>query len=725
MLVTAERSLDDLSAALVRLDGQLSAAVQAAAAAYGTQGPGDRYRGLYVSHEDALHLLQREPGAPLLAPPPAAAIEQSASDADVSASSPWGWLASAFDLSAFDLDIVLLALAPHVDLKYERLYGYLQDDVTRRHPTLDLALNLLCASKGERIARRAHLAPGAPLVRHRLLQLLPDPNQFQPPLLAHYLRLDDQIVNVLLGQQALDPRLASCAERVTPALTLAETGLPAAMKAALATLAAHTSPHEMPLRLYFRGTRASEQRGVAEAIAAERHVPLIAADVARALASDVDFGVSLTLLFREAWLQGAVLYLEGLDALKGEDRHVYYRQFVAAVNESATFTILAGVRPWVAFEVRPLGVVEVVFKTPAFAERRQCWESRLTAAGVHLDDERIGALADRFRLTPWQIADAVATAHNRAAWRVDPDNAPDPDAIASDLFAAARLQTGSELDALARRVDPRHDWDDIVLPDDARGQLQQVCARVRCRQRVLGDWGFARRLGSNSGVNALFAGPPGTGKTMAAEVLAQHLGLDLYKIDLSSVVSKYIGETEKNLERIFSAAESANVILFFDEADALFGKRSEVRDSHDRYANVEISYLLQRMEEYDGLAILASNLRQNMDEAFVRRLHFIVEFPFPDEADRRRIWQVHFPPELPRDPDIDVDSLARSFKLAGGSIRSVVLDAAFLAAGDGQSVGARHVLQATKREYQKMGKVAPELVGGERAARDDREQVGV
>jgi SpoVK/Ycf46/Vps4 family AAA+-type ATPase len=226
---------------------------------------------------------------------------------------------------------------------------------------------------------------------------------------------------------------------------------------------------------------------------------------------------------------------------------------------------------------------------------------------------------------------------------------------------------------------------------------------------VFGDWGFARRLGSRTGVNALFSGPPGTGKTMAAEVLASDLGLDLYKIDLSSVVSKYIGETEKNLERIFTAAENANVILFFDEADALFGKRSEVRDSHDRYANVEISYLLQRMEEYDGLAILASNLRQNMDEAFVRRLHFIVEFPFPDEEDRRRIWDVHFPAELPREADVDTASLARSYKLTGGSIRSIVLDAAFLAAAEGRAVSAQHLVRAARREYQKMGKVPPEL----------------
>ena len=217
--------------------------------------------------------------------------------------------------------------------------------------------------------------------------------------------------------------------------------------------------------------------------------------------------------------------------------------------------------------------------------------------------------------------------------------------------------------------------------------------------------GFYHKLSLGKGVTALFAGPSGTGKTMAAEIIANELGLDLYKIDLSGVVSKYIGETEKNLDRIFAAAENANAILFFDEADALFGKRSEVRDSHDRYANIEISYLLQKMEEYEGIAILATNLRQNLDESFVRRLAFTVHFPFPDEDSRRRIWAGIWPARTPLAPETDMDRLARRFKLSGGNIKNVALAAAFLAAGDGNLVTMEHLIHATRREYQKMGKV--------------------
>jgi SpoVK/Ycf46/Vps4 family AAA+-type ATPase len=236
-------------------------------------------------------------------------------------------------------------------------------------------------------------------------------------------------------------------------------------------------------------------------------------------------------------------------------------------------------------------------------------------------------------------------------------------------------------------------------------QLEEICEQVIHRHRVLDDWGFSRRLATGSATTALFVGPSGTGKTMAAEVLARELGLDLYKIDLAGVISKYIGETEKNLERIFAAAQHANAILFFDEAEALFGKRSEVSDAHDRYANIEIAYLLQRMEQYEGIAILATNLRQNMDEAFVRRLQFIVEFPFPDEASRARIWSVLFPREAPCAADIDFSTLARRVPLAGGNIKNVVFGAAFLAAADGSPIAMRHLIQAARREYQKMGKL--------------------
>ena len=274
-----------------------------------------------------------------------------------------------------------------------------------------------------------------------------------------------------------------------------------------------------------------------------------------------------------------------------------------------------------------------------------------------------------------------------------------------DLYAAARSQSTPILNDLARKITPHYTWNDIVLPPDTQQHLIEMCAYVEHRHIVYDKWGFEKKLALGKGLMALFAGDSGTGKTMAADILAGALGLDLYKIDLSGVVSKYIGETEKNLNSIFQEAQSSNAILFFDEADALFGKRSEVKDAHDRYANIETAYLLQKMEEYEGVVILATNLKMNLDEAFMRRMHFVVDFPLPEEDDRRRIWQSMLPAELPLSPDVDLDFMARKFKIAGAHIRNIALSAAFLAAADGQVVTMAHLIQATRREFQKVGRL--------------------
>jgi SpoVK/Ycf46/Vps4 family AAA+-type ATPase len=278
-----------------------------------------------------------------------------------------------------------------------------------------------------------------------------------------------------------------------------------------------------------------------------------------------------------------------------------------------------------------------------------------------------------------------------------------------DVIDAARAVSSPALGELARRLEPRHAWSDIVLPADALSRLHEFCARFRHRATVYEDWGYGSAGLSRPGTAALFVGLPGTGKTMAAEIVAADLGYDLYRIDLSAVVSKYVGETEKNLETIFRAAEQGEVVLLFDEADALFGKRSEVRDAHDRYANIEVAYLLQRLETYSGVAILTSNLNGNLDEAFLRRLDAIVEFPFPEEDERREIWRRSLPELAPRAEDVDVADLARAFKLTGGHIRNSALTAAFLAASEGEPISRRHMLHAIRREYEKVGKLVTEL----------------
>jgi SpoVK/Ycf46/Vps4 family AAA+-type ATPase len=273
------------------------------------------------------------------------------------------------------------------------------------------------------------------------------------------------------------------------------------------------------------------------------------------------------------------------------------------------------------------------------------------------------------------------------------------------LGEAARAQPRERVASLATLVRFRQGWNDLVLPAPVLSRLRELAAAIRLRRVVYVEWAFARRVASGTGVKALFAGVSGTGKTMAAGVIARDVALDLMRIDLSSVVSKYIGETEKNLDRVFHSARAGNTLLFFDEADAMFGKRSEVKDAHDRYANIEIAYLLQKLDEHDGAVLLATNLRRNIDEAFLRRLHYIVEFPQPGAADRERLWRGMFPAEAPLEPDINFAFLSRQFELTGGDIRNVVLDAAFLAAGDNGVISMTHLVRALARQLGKQGKM--------------------
>ncbi len=321
----------------------------------------------------------------------------------------------------------------------------------------------------------------------------------------------------------------------------------------------------------------------------------------------------------------------------------------------------------------------------------------------HDRDHRAAGIerAAQFRLAPEHLDRAARSASIRA-------RAHGRTVTEADLLAGVRAQNAAGLERLARRVEPAVAWGDLVLPGHVLTQLQELVARVRRRERVLDEWGLAHGGSRGRGVKALFAGESGTGKTMSAEVLAGALGLDLYVIDLSTVVDKYVGETEKNLDRIFAEAERVNGVLLFDEADALFGKRSDVRDAQDRYANVETAYLLQRMETFEGLAVLTTNLRANIDDAFARRLDVIVDFPMPEDHDRLRLWGLHLGPLVPRADDIDFDFLARSFRIAGGNIRNVALGAAYIAADADRAVSMLDLVRATEREYRKLGRLCVE-----------------
>jgi SpoVK/Ycf46/Vps4 family AAA+-type ATPase len=320
------------------------------------------------------------------------------------------------------------------------------------------------------------------------------------------------------------------------------------------------------------------------------------------------------------------------------------------------------------------------------------------AAGVD-----VAELAGKFLLSPRQIENAVRTARDQNGGIVS----------AAALHAAARGQSTGGLARLATRIEPVYSWDDIVLPAPLLGQLRDVRATIRNRHVVHSQWGFGRRLSLGKGTHVLFSGPSGTGKTMAAEVVARDLELDLYKVDLATVVSKYIGETEKHLREIFGEARAANAIVFLDECDALLGKRSKVKDAHDRYANIEVAFLLQQLEEHEGTVILATNFAENVDDAFVRRMHHALEFPAPDVALREQIWRRMFPAEAPVADDVDFAFLAERFEIAGGNIRNITLAAAFLAAETQGPIAMGHLIRATARELQKLGRLPTQADFGE------------
>jgi len=621
-------------------------------------------------------------------------------------------LGKLFRLSTFDLDALLICLAPELDLKYERLYAYLQDNLTKKRPSVDLVLELLCPDFESKLAHRQRFVPTAPLMRHRFLTVSEEIPERTPPLLAYHLNVDDRIVQYLLGSDQIEARLLSFVHQPDFPVTWQDLILVEGIKERLEKLAREylgasidtSKPHDRPedLIFYFQGPAGFGKQTTAGALCRKLGIPLLVIDTARLLHGDLNLETATRLLFREALLQQAALYFDHFDLLLAEsDKAISGRKTVMEELERLPGLIfLAGGAAWEPGSLfRHRNFVHVDFPFLSFPLRKELWKSSLNgAAPCGLDVE---VLANKFRLSAGQIHNAVAAARNLALWRDPANRRPTSD----DLYSACRAQSNRKLSTLAHRTTPKYGWADIVLPNEQMTLLRELLNYVKYRHLVYGEWGFDRKLSLGKGLNILFSGSSGTGKTMAAEILAGELGLDLYKIDLSAVVSKYIGETEKNLSRIFQEAQHSNAVLFFDEADALFGKRSEVKDAHDRYANIEIAYLLQKMDEYDGIVILATNLRNNMDEAFVRRMQGTVDFPFPEEDYRRRIFEGIFPKEAPLGSDIDFAFLARQFKLTGGNIKNIALHAAFLAAEECGAIGMTHLIRATKRELQKMGRL--------------------
>ena len=646
------------------------------------------YAGLVISDQQAERLL-RGPGTVPPADPTrlGEAIAQAEREAaslgramrDVGAPAALDALAARLRLSPFEHDVLLLALAPHADPAFERLYAYVQDDVNRKLPTPHLALALLAPEGPAREAARDALLPGATLRALRVVTLADDP--VLPPA-SRCLRLDEDVAARILGSPPADEATAHLLRPVPPV----------PLAGAQADLAKRLSAwRDAPGALNLVAAPGTGRRAVARAALGR----LAELDLRRLPADPAQRQEALRLVRRALHLDDAYAFVDASDVDAAD------RAGVALVREAADS--LQGRLVLATRDRSPAAALSVAVPRAPARDQRDLWEAALAPCDAAMRAS-LGALVEQFDLGPEAIARAAREADVRARLRGAERAQP------RDAWDACREQAGPSLDRLAQRIPPGFTWSDLVLPDETLRQVQEIASQLEHRYRVYEEWGFGARLARGRGISVLFAGPSGTGKTMAAEVLAAHLGLDLYRIDLASVVSKYVGETEKNVRAVFEAAEASGAILFFDEADALFGKRTEVKDSHDRYANIEIDYLLQRMEEYRGLAILATNRKTDLDRAFLRRLRFLVEFPLPDAAARRRLWQKAFPREAER-RDVDVEALSR-LEVPGGNIRNIAVNAAFLAAAEGSPITHAHVMHAARREYQKIERQVSETEFG-------------
>jgi hypothetical protein len=587
-------------------------------------------------------------------------------------------LCETFGLSPFERDVVVLCAGIDLDTAFARILAEASGDTRRTLPTFALALAALPG------AHWSAITPVAPLRRWHLIEMVSAAGE---PLTQSPMRIDERILHFLTGVSYPDERCLALVNRVDGSdVPVGETHAATAMR--IASLLAGLRGDAPIIEL--AGNDPAAKRSVAAAVCGGLGLQLFVMAQSDVPSSAADRELFARLWEREWHLGGAVLLLDA-ESATAESRKTIMA-FAAHLRSVAFITtrepIQSHAQQALRFEVNKL----------PFAEQRRVWDAALGSRRDEVNGT-VDLLASHFDLSAGSI-------HVISAAAAAEEDRP----LGAALWDACRRATRPRLDDLAQRIPPAATWDDLVLPPMQTKILREVAVHVRHRAQVYEEWGFAAGGARGLGIAALFAGPSGTGKTMAAEVLANELELDLYRIDLSSVVSKYIGETEENLRKVFDAAEEGGAILLFDEADALFGKRTDVKDSHDRYANIEVSYLLQRMEAYRGLALLTTNMKAAIDSAFLRRLRFVVTFPFPDPTQRVEIWRRVFPKSTPV-AELDLGRLAR-LNVAGGNIRNIAVGAAFLAAQSGESVHMDHLLSAARSEYAKLERQLTETETG-------------
>jgi hypothetical protein len=587
-----------------------------------------------------------------------------------------------FQLQSLEFDALILALAVELDGRFARLVAFLNDHIARTRPTLELVLSVAGSDRNAvALCRR-------PAFRLGLLQLEGD-----GPLSGTYVRVAPEFLPRLAAPTgAEEPLPPGVRLRPTEGYGLDRLVIGPLHRASLERWAGFLRGGRAVPPLLLAGPDGAGRATAAQAVADAGGRALVETDWAPGRMD------RLSVAAREALWQEAVLLVRIAEGSGDPDLAGLWGALSSWDLPTALALPQRLVEP--ACAVAPVEPAVVILPRPTIEQREALWLRLLPDGGAGMTALERGELAARYDFLPGMLARAVRRAAAEGGPREDGDRWG-----FEALCRACRSVGSASMGSVAQRLPQPYTREDLVLPRELLDELDLASAWMRNRRRVFEDWGFGRRIVLGQGLTALFAGEPGTGKTMAAQVLARELGLDLFRIDLSRVMSKYIGETEKNLSQAFDDARTSGAILFFDEADALFGKRTEVKDAHDRYANLEIGYLLQRMEEHPGTTVLATNRRGDLDEAFTRRFHFILDFSMPGPLERRRIWEGMLPRDADRDPTIDLETLARDYEVSGGEIRNSVLSAAFIAANEGVPIGLRHLKLGLRRELLKTGRV--------------------
>jgi hypothetical protein len=602
-------------------------------------------------------------------------------------------ICSLFNLSTFERAVLLVCAGLELDASFAKAWVRTQAGSQNGEVTFGKALSTL------QEPHWSALGPHAPLRFWRLIEFV-DNGVPSAPLTTRALRIDERILHYLAGVPGLDERLAGIVQPAAPAQQLTETQEGIAKRAAAAWECLSPSPVRPVIQLH--GSDSETIQHIASRACARLGLDLYTITQSAVPLAFHEQRSLLRIWEREAALTSAALLLE-CDSSQELDpaRTGALTNFI----EAAKFPLIISCRERLPFIRRKTVALEVTL--PTNEEQRSLWQTALGELSRTLDG-KLDMLTSQFNLSPAVIHSAAAQATPGSPQEL----------LFETLWNTCRSRASVRMDDLAQRIESSAEWADLILPSLQKQTLYEIVTQVRQRDKVYRRWAFGEKHARGLGISALFAGTSGTGKTMAAEVLARELRLDLYRVDLSSVISKYIGETEKNLRRIFDAAEQGGVILLFDEADAIFGKRSEVKDSRDRYANLEVSYLLQRMECYRGLAVLTTNMKSALDSAFLRRIRFVVQFPFPDCVQRAEIWRRALPSSAPTRA-LDMDRLAQ-LNIAGGNIRNIALNSAFLAAGEGAPVSMSHILRAARSEYSKLDRTLTdaEIYGWQQAAAD-------